>query len=232
MIPLKDNIPTHSLPIITISIIFVNILTTLWTRLILAPDQVDLVVREFGFIPRDFLLSLSGDFGYIPFNLFTIGTSMFLHASFLHLIGNMLYLWIFGNNIEDAMGHGKFLFFYLLSGVAAAITQFSVEPAEAIPMIGASGAVSGVLGAYLLLYPYARIKTLIFIFIFITTVNLPAIVLLTVWFFGQILLSHTGGVAWFAHIGGFIFGIATVKVFAAGKGSARKGKRRAMSDEQ
>ena len=150
---------------------------------------------------------------------------MFLHAGFLHLVGNMLYLWIFGNNIEDAMGHGRFAGFYLLSGVAAALTQFSVEPSAATPMIGASGAVSGVLGAYLILYPYARIKTLIFIVIFITTVELPAIVLLTIWFFGQILLSHTGGVAWFAHIGGFIFGMILVKIFVMGRRVARPRER-------
>jgi membrane associated rhomboid family serine protease len=221
VIPLKDNIPTRTFPIITISIILVNILTTLWTRLALTGDQSELVVRQFGFVPRDFLVALSSDPLYIPFNLLTVGTSMFLHAGFLHLIGNMLYLWIFGNNIEDAMGHGRFVVFYVLSGAAAALTQFSVEPSAAVPMIGASGAVSGVLGAYLILYPFARIKTLIFIVIFITTVELPAIVLLTIWFFGQILLSHTGGVAWFAHIGGFIFGMILVKIFVMGRRVAR-----------
>jgi membrane associated rhomboid family serine protease len=230
VIPLKDNIPTHSVPIITVTIILVNILATLWMRLVLAPDQAALVLQEFGFIPGDLLLSVSGDPGYLPFNVLTIGTSMFLHGGFLHLIGNMLYLWIFGNNIEDVMGHGKFLFFYLLSGIAAAVTQFSVEPASLIPMVGASGAVSGVLGAYLLLFPYARVKTLIFILVFITTVDLPAIVLLTIWFFGQIIFSHTGGVAWFAHIGGFIFGIAMVKVFAAGRRPLRRQRRGSSSE--
>ena len=225
MIPLKDNIPTRTLPIITISIILVNILTTLWTRVALTGDQAELVVRQFGFVPRDFLVALSSEPLYLPFNLLTVGTSMFLHAGFLHLVGNMLYLWIFGNNIEDAMGHGRFVVFYALSGAAAALTQFSVEPSAAVPMIGASGAVSGVLGAYLILYPYARIKTLIFIVIFITTVELPAIVLLTVWFFGQILVSHTGGVAWFAHIGGFIFGMVLVKIFVMGRRVARPRER-------
>lgn len=202
-------------------------------RLMLPPGQTEAVVREFGFIPGDFLLSLSRDFAYLPFNVATIGTSMFLHAGFLHLIGNVLYLWIFGNNIEDSMGHRRYVVFYLASGVAAALTQFSVEPAARVPMIGASGAVSGVLGAYLVLFPYARIKTLIFILVFFTWVDLPAIVLLTAWFLGQILFSDTGGVAWFAHIGGFIFGMAAVKIFTAGRRQVRRNRRKPrVTDEQ
>jgi membrane associated rhomboid family serine protease len=141
---------------------------------------------------------------------------MFLHGGVLHIAGNMLYLWIFGNNIEDALGHPKFVLFYLLSGLVAAFVQVSFDPAASVPMIGASGAVSGILGAYLLLFPWARVKTLIFIFVFITTVDIPAMVLLTMWFLVQILFSHGQGVAWFAHIGGFVFGLVTVKVFAIG----------------
>lgn len=126
----------------------------------------------------------------------------------------MLYLWIFGNNIEDAMGHGRFIFFYLLAGIVAAFAQLLYDPASTIPMIGASGAVSGVLGAYLVLYPFARIKTLLFIIIFIKIVELPAIVLLTIWFFMQVLYSSLEGVAWYAHIGGFIFGLVMIKLFS------------------
>ena len=137
----------------------------------------------------------------------------------------MLYLWIFGNNIEDSMGHVRFIFFYGLSGIAAGLFQFVYDPTSDIPMIGASGAVSGILGAYLLLFPYARVKTLIFIFIFITTVELPAIVLLTIWFFMQVLFSHTQGVAWFAHIGGFLFGLITIKLFTLGRRRARPARR-------
>ena len=128
----------------------------------------------------------------------------------------MFYLWIFGNNVEDAAGHSRFILFYLLSGVAAALVQCSFDPGSAAPMIGASGAVSGILGAYLLLYPRARVKTLIFIFIFITTVDIPAMVFLTLWFFVQIVFSHGQGVAWFAHIGGFLFGLITIKIFTRG----------------
>lgn len=136
-----------------------------------------------------------------------------------------MYLWVFGNNVEDSIGHFRFLVFYLVSGLVAALVQFSFDPTSHIPMIGASGAVSGVLGAYLLLFPKARVKTLIFIFIFITTVEIPAMVLLTVWFFLQIIFSHGQGVAWFAHIGGFVFGLLAIKIFALGrKGRARSTK--------
>jgi membrane associated rhomboid family serine protease len=138
----------------------------------------------------------------------------------------MLYLWIFGNNIEDAMGHGRFFFFYLLAGIVAAFAQLLYDPASTIPMIGASGAVSGVLGAYLVLYPYARVKTLLFIVIFVKVVDLPAIVLLTIWFFMQVLYSSLEGVAWYAHIGGFVFGLVTIKLFSR-KPPARSNKARA-----
>ena len=149
-----------------------------------------------------------------PYNVMTVFTSMFLHGGFFHLAGNMLYLWIFGNNVEDAMGHGRFMLFYLLAGIVAAVAQLLYDPASSIPMVGASGAVSGILGAYLVLYPYARIKTLLFIVIFIKIVELPAIVLLTIWFFMQVLYSQFEGVAWYAHIGGFVFGLVTIKLFS------------------
>jgi membrane associated rhomboid family serine protease len=144
----------------------------------------------------------------------TLFTSMFLHGGFLHLAGNMLYLWIFGNNIEDALGHLKFILFYVFAGLAAAVFQLLYDPSSTAPMIGASGAISGVLGAYLVLYPYARIKTLLIIFIFFKIVELPAILLLTIWFFMQILYATSmEGVAWYAHIGGFIFGLLVVRLF-------------------
>ncbi|HVN23043.1 MAG TPA: rhomboid family intramembrane serine protease [Syntrophorhabdales bacterium] len=182
-------------------------------------------VLKYGLVPREFLLSLHHHPELVPYNVLTIFTSMFLHGGFFHLGGNMLYLWIFGNNIEDSTGHLRFLFFYGLSGVAAALLQLMYDPLSGIPMIGASGAISGVLGAYLLLFPYARVKTLIFIFIFITTVDLPAIVLLTIWFLIQILFSHTEGVAWSAHIGGFLFGLASIKLFTIGRPRIRAPRR-------
>src|SRR5208337_722901 len=141
-------------------------------------------------IPKELVWAATMRPDLLPYNILTIFTSMFLHGGILHVGGNMLYLWIFGNNVEDAAGHFRFILFYAASGVAAALVQCSFDPGSASPMIGASGAISGILGAYLLLYPRARVKTLIFIFIFITTVDIPAMLLLTLWFFVQIVFSH------------------------------------------
>jgi membrane associated rhomboid family serine protease len=152
---------------------------------------------------------------------FTLFTSMFLHGGFLHIGGNLLYLWVFGDNVEDAMGSFRFLIFYLLCGVIASLTHISMEPNSLIPMIGASGAISGVLGAYLLLYPRAKVITLIIFFYFIRIIKLPALFVLSFWIVFQ-LLSGTlslsdkagyGGVAWFAHIGGFLAGVILVSAF-------------------
>jgi membrane associated rhomboid family serine protease len=218
MIPIKDNIPTRTFPIITASIIVVNILIFLWQRTTLPAPEREIIYKSYGLIPREFLASLSTRWDLLPYNVLTIFSSMFLHGGFLHLGGNMLYLGIFGNNVEDTMGHKRFAVFYLTAGVAAAVFQFLYDPSSAVPMVGASGAVSGILGAYLLLFPYAKVKTLFFIFIFIKIVELPAIILLTLWFFVQVFYSHMEGVAWYAHIGGFVFGLLTVKLFGATKG--------------
>jgi membrane associated rhomboid family serine protease len=151
----------------------------------------------------------------------TILTSMFTHGGWFHLLGNMLFLWVFGNNIEDVCGHGKFLIFYLLCGVAAAATQTLISPHSVVPMVGASGAISGVLGAYLLLYPRVRVHTLIILPIYITTVALPAWVMLGYWAALQLISGvaglaqvEQGGVAFFAHVGGFLTGLVLIKVFA------------------
>lgn len=178
--------------------------------------------RRFGLVPKYLLDSFASRPDLLPYNVLTIFTSMFLHGGIFHIAGNMLYLWIFGNNVEDAIGHFRFVVFYLLSGLFAALAQISFDPGSIKPMIGASGAVSGVLGAYLLLYPRARVKTLIFIFIFITTVEIPAMLLLTIWFLMQILFSRGEGVAWFAHIGGFVFGLVVIKLFTIGTRKRRK----------
>jgi membrane associated rhomboid family serine protease len=152
----------------------------------------------------------------------TVITSMFMHGGWFHLIGNMLFLWVFGNNIEDAMGHGKFVIFYLLCGVAAAATQTFISPHSIVPMIGASGAISGVLGAYLLLYPRVRVHTLIILPIYITTVALPAWVMLGYWALIQLVSGlgslseiEKGGVAFFAHVGGFLAGLVLIRLFAS-----------------
>ena len=215
MIPLKDNVPTRTFPIITITIVLVNILVFL-RSLMLTDGLGRHVVQAYALIPKELLVAATARPDLLPYNILTIFTSMFLHGGILHLGGNMLYLWIFGKNVEDATGHSRFILFYLFSGVAAALVQCSVDPGSTVPMIGASGAVSGILGAYLLLYPRARVKTLIFIFLFITTVDIPAMVLLSLWFFVQIIFSHGQGVAWFAHIGGFLFGLVTIKLFTRG----------------
>jgi len=216
MIPLKDNVPTRTFPIITITIVLVNILVFL-RSLMLTDGLGRHVVQAYALIPKELLVAATARPDLLPYNILTIFTSMFLHGGILHLGGNMLYLWIFGKNVEDATGHSRFILFYLFSGVAAALVQCSVDPGSAVPMIGASGAISGILGAYLLLYPRARVKTLIFIFLFITTVDIPAMVLLSLWFFVQIIFSHGQGVAWFAHIGGFLFGLITIKIFTRGR---------------
>jgi len=221
VIPLKDNIPTRTLPIIAVTLIFVNVLIFLWQQLILQGNVNELLYTYYGFVPRELVVSLTTQWTLIPYNVMTMFTSMFLHGGILHLAGNMLYLWIFGNNVEDAMGHIRFIIFYFLSGLTAAAFQFFYDPTSSVPMVGASGAISGVLGAYLVLYPYARIKTLFIIIIFIKIFDLPAVVLLSIWFFAQILYSvNADGVAWYAHIGGFIFGLLTIKLFA------RKSKRK------
>ena len=159
--------------------------------------------------------------GSQPSTWLTIFTAMFMHGGFLHIIGNMLFLWIFGNNVEDAMGPLKFLLFYLLSGVAALALQVAFNTDSTVPTIGASGAIAGVLGGYILLYPRARVLTLIFLIFFVTFIEVPAILVLGIWFLEQLFfgvadLSHPtgGGVAYFAHIGGFAFGLIFIRVFA------------------
>ena len=215
MIPLKDNIPTRTIPIITATLVFVNILIFLWQSFYLRQQASIAIYHQYGLVPREFISAFTGRWDLIPLNVGTLFTSMFLHGGFFHLAGNMLFLWIFGNNIEDALGHMRFIFFYVLSGLAAAASQLLYDPSSTIPMIGASGAISGVLGAYLLLYPFARIKTLLIIIIFIKIIDMPAVILLTLWFLMQVLYSMNveGGVAWYAHIGGFIFGLIAVKIF-------------------
>jgi rhomboid family protein len=153
----------------------------------------------------------------------TIFTAMFMHASFLHIAGNMLFLWIFGNNVEDAMGPLKYVFFYLLGGIAALALQVAIDPSSTAPTLGASGAIAAVLGGYILLYPRARVLTLIFIILFFTVIELPALIVLGLWFIQQAVFAAVdltnptgsgGGVAYFAHIGGFVFGLTTVKLLA------------------
>ena len=218
MIPLRDDNPSQRRPVVTVSIIVVATSVFLW-QLSLGTRGGQDVVYSLGLIPSVLFGSdrLPVDLAVVP-PVLTLISSMFLHGGWLHLIGNMLYLWIFGDNVEDAMGHGRFLLFYLLCGLAAALAQALPDPQSRLPMIGASGAISGVLGAYLLLYPRARVLVLIPLGFFIQTVRLPAAVVLLLWF-GLQLLSNlvvpagSGGVAFRAHVGGFLAGLLLVTVF-------------------
>jgi membrane associated rhomboid family serine protease len=229
MIPLKDDIPSRSVPIVTLVLIALNVAAYVYQlSLAFAVDAggraaAEAFVFEFGATPCR--LTGTCDRGDFPSPYVTVFTSMFLHGSPLHVAGNMLYLWIFGDNVEDALGHGRFLLFYLLSGVAAAAAQTITGPTSTIPMIGASGAVSGVLGAYLLLFPYATILTLMIFGFFVRSVHIPAVIVLGFWIVLQLIngwltmnasamgRGESGGVAWFAHIGGFLAGMLLLLLF-------------------
>jgi membrane associated rhomboid family serine protease len=219
MIPLKDDNPTSIQPVITLSIIGLCVLVFLW-QLSLSPEGGRAAVYALGLIPA--VLSgnaeLPPQLVWVPSSL-TVFTSMFLHGGFLHLAGNMLYLWIFADNVEDSMGHGRFILFYALCGVAAALAQAAPELGSTIPMIGASGAVSGILGAYVLLYPHARILVVVPLVVILYTLRLRAIVVLGIWFAIQLMSSLAapavgGGVAFRAHLGGFIAGVLFIQLFA------------------
>jgi membrane associated rhomboid family serine protease len=223
MFPLKDDLPSRAAPIVTVSIITLNVLIFLYQLSLQlgislevdnpphAAETAQAFILEFGLIPcRIMELCPYPDDVAPPW--VTVLSSMFLHGGIFHMAGNMLYLWIFGNNVEDTVGHTRFAIFYLLSGVAAAATQVFMNPASEVPMIGASGAVSGVLGAYLLLFPHANVLTLVIFGFFWRLVSIPAVVVLGFWIVVQILnglgsFGTAGGVAWFAHIGGFFAGM-------------------------
>ncbi|MEW5745924.1 MAG: rhomboid family intramembrane serine protease [Nitrospirota bacterium] len=215
MIPFKDDNPTETYPYVTVGLIALNSLIFLWQ--LMTPAGGEQVAFLYGAIPQS-LITMERTQPISP--VMSVFTSMFLHGGLFHVAGNMLYLWIFGNNIEDSLGHVKFLLFYLFSGIVAAYSHALTDPSSTIPMIGASGAVSGILGAYLLLFPHARVHTLIIFGFFWQVVRIPAVVVLGFWIVLQVLngilgagaLRH-GGVAWFAHIGGFIAGIITIKLW-------------------
>ena len=222
MIPLHDDIPTSSTPLVTVTLIVGCAAIFLW-QLSLGDQGFQSAVVSLGVIPATLLggQELPSELHRVPATLTPI-TSMFLHGGWLHLIGNMLYLWIFGNNVEDAMGHARFVLFYILCGIVAALAQSIPNPDSTIPMIGASGAVSGVLGAYLLLYPRARVLVLIPLGFVSQLVRLPALIVLGFWFVLQLInsilsASGGGGVAWGAHIGGFIAGMALIPLFKHGR---------------
>jgi membrane associated rhomboid family serine protease len=208
VIPLRDIIPSRTTPFVTIGLIALNILVFLYELSL--GRGVDAFTLYYGLVPA-------------AFSWMTVFTSMFIHGSFLHIAGNMLYLWIFGDNVEDRMGHGRFLVFYLLCGIAAALAQTITMPDSVVPMVGASGAIAGVMGAYFVLYPRSRIVTLVPVF-FLQVIEVPAIVFLGIWFLMQFVSGvgsivstvgrgGAGGIAFWAHVAGFVAGITGVALF-------------------
>jgi len=252
LFPLKDNLPTDRQPVVTIALIVINVFVYLFlqkkTGIDISGNSLDQsALTHYGAIPYelthpgdhcDFVgggVACEGQAGVqgtatsqLP-TIATIFTGMFTHAGLLHLGGNMLFLWIFGNNVEDSMGPVRFVAFYLLGGLAALGLQVLVSPDSAVPTLGASGAIAAVLGGYILIYPRARVLTLVFLFIFFTFIELPAFFFLFIWFaeqaiFGAIDLTNPtgggGGVAYFAHVGGFAFGLLAIKLFAKRRSAA------------
>ncbi len=213
MIPIRDTIRSYHFPIVNWLLIGVNTLVFLFEAQ-LGPAELERFLQTWGLIPARLL----HDPGLAWITIFS---SMFLHGGWFHFLSNMWFLYIFGDNVEDRMGSWRYLFFYLASGVAAALLQTFVLPDSTLPTIGASGAIAGVLGAYVLFFPTANVTTLVFVFFFVTFVDIPALLYLGFWFVSQFFSGlaslagqSAGGVAWWAHIGGFVFGWATGRLFA------------------
>ncbi|MDH3360180.1 MAG: rhomboid family intramembrane serine protease [Desulfobulbaceae bacterium] len=218
MFPLKDNIPARVFPVVNIALIVANLLFFIYV--FSKGDMAEHFLGQHGFVPARFLAS--ANFLFVPGQVLSVFSSMFLHGSIMHLFGNMWMLWIFGDNVEDAMGHGRYLLFYLLCGVASVMAQTVAAPVSLVPMVGASGAISGVLGAYFCLYPRARILTLLPLLIIFYIVEIPAYFFLGFWFLLQFIqgwvqvageAAATAGVAWWAHVGGFGAGVLLIRFF-------------------
>ncbi|PYV72335.1 MAG: rhomboid family intramembrane serine protease [Acidobacteria bacterium] len=227
MFPIRDDQPRFSTPYVNYFIIALNVLIYVFFEI---PVQMqggrhfEALIFQFGFVPEHLTGALAGAPHYsISASLLTIFTSMFLHGDLFHIIGNLWFLWIFGDNIEDYLGHFSYLIFYLLCGIAAALTFIAINPSSIVPTIGASGAIAGIMGAYILLYPRARVQTLVVLIVFITFWWLPAWVFLGYWFLIQFVATsveagaaahhQTGGVAFAAHVGGFVAGLLMIKLF-------------------
>ena len=251
MFPLKDNIPTEGFPVVTVALIALNVLAYFFfqhgTISLGDPSSQDYLQNLFEnayfpfelthpgqqCVPQGSQIACGEGVTGLPPTWQTVFTAMFMHGGLLHLGGNMLFLWIFGNNVEDSMGPVKFLAFYLLGGLAATAGQTLVDPNAAIPNIGASGAVAAVLGGYLVLFPRARVVTVVVLIFFFTILELPAMLFLVIWFAQQALFGYLGlinpgegggGVAYFAHIGGFVFGLLAIRLFARRRRPAMLGR--------
>lgn len=219
MIPLRDSIPSRRFPIVNTGLIALNVLVFLLEILVLSGDPLHRFTYTWGLVPADFWQA--GELR--PW--VTLFTSMFLHGGWWHLISNMLALYIFGDNIEDRVGHVGYIFFYLISGLVAGGAHLVAYAESTIPTVGASGAIAGVLGAYLVLFPQARVLTLVPIFYFVRLIEIPALIYLGFWFISQLFngifaltatdVFQSGGVAWWAHIGGFVFGLVSIRLIAS-----------------
>jgi membrane associated rhomboid family serine protease len=244
MFPLYDDVPSRRIPVVTIAIIVMNCVVFIWSQS-LQPIRQDALAYKWGFVParigqlvthRPILVEIGQSeaaiwpWGIAPRQVIvleprpveialTLATCLFLHGGWMHLLGNMWFLWLFGDNVEDRLGHALYLAFYLLGGLAATLTQWIVFPNSEFPVIGASGAIAAVLGAYAITWPWARVYTLVFLVVFVTIVQLPALIVLGGWFLVQILSGIAGphgqavqSVAWWAHIGGFVMGALLMPV--------------------
>jgi len=209
MLPIRDDAPSRTFPLVTFLLILANGLVWMWELSLGGGTALDTFFYRFGFIPGILTGAYDAPSWALSPYVLTILTSMFVHGSWSHILGNMLFLWIFGNNVEDHLGHASYLLFYLAGGVVAALVQLLSGPGSDVPTIGASGAIAAVMGAYFFVYPTARVQVLVF-FIFITTIRLPAWIFLGVWFLMQLFEGTYGaaqGVAVWAHVGGFLFGL-------------------------
>lgn len=217
MIPLKDKNPSGTFPFVNYVLIASNILVFVY-ELSLGSGLNSFFVK-YGLVPSRYFI-LAAEHSHIVGRFVPFFTSMFIHGGWLHIIGNMWFLFIFGDNVEDRFGHGRYLVFYILCGLAAAALQTFLSAGSDVPTIGASGAISGVLGAYLIMFPKARIVTLLPIFFFFSVIDLSALIFIGIWFLLQLFsglgsygMGTSGGVAWWAHVGGFVAGIAIVPLF-------------------
>lgn len=231
MIPLRDKNPSGRFPLVTVLLIITNVLVFIYQLSL--RDNLTPFFNRYALIPANIFFFEDSPGISLTSVFFPFFTSMFLHGGWLHVIGNMWYLWIFGDNIEDRLGHVRFLLFYLLCGIGAAVSHVVLNPHSMASCVGASGAIAGVLGAYLITFPFARVVTLVPIFFYLTVVEIPAVILLVFWFVlqffsGTLSIAVTaqtggGGVAWWAHVGGFIAGIILINVFPRRKGFQRRG---------
>jgi membrane associated rhomboid family serine protease len=217
MIPLRDSTRSRTFPVVNVSLIVINLIV-FFREISLTNQGLNQLTYTYGLIPAQVASQLATGVPLLTLAIPFI-TAMFLHANWLHIIGNMLYLWIFGDNVEDRIGHLPYLFFYLLVGVAGSIVYCLASPASQVPIIGASGAIAGILGAYFVLYPKAKVLTLLPLFFFITLVEVPAIWFLLLWFGMQVVNGFAtslaaDSVAWWAHIGGFVTGALLINLFS------------------